>query len=352
MVVTSGSKDSSDYLPLEFSKDGIIVARTLGVLPRKSTTRLVRSYEPDVAVVQFTIASQNTSLFSTLRLMRTMRRSGIPVIVAYHESAREIGRLGQVTRWIYRVAAKGTTVPVAYSRAAVSALKVGRIFNEVVEVAHGCRAIVDPSPEDLLRVRECYNITSPLILSLGFSHPDKGTELLADSVTAISQQLGRNVQFLFAGSPRKRRGIFRLMGQIDQKYHNLLIAKLAQFKDVPIEIRGFVPEEDIGPLLLLSSAVVLPYRSATQSGIANLALSAGAVIVASDIRELRDDLGPAAHYFRSGDVADLTATIVNVLNVDQGPIRSAATSRAKDRSYDATAAKLLDIGLHATYKPE
>ena len=352
LVVTSKSKESREFRPLESDEYDIHVARILGLVPRKATTRLVGSYEPDVAIVQFTIASQNTSLFSTLKLMHFMRRLGIPVVVAYHESAREIDRLGAISRWIYRAASKGTTVPVAYSQAASSALRAGGIFDEVVEVAHGCKAIVDASPEDLTRVRDRYDITSPLVLSLGFSHPDKGTELLANSVTAINQQLEGNVQFLFAGSPRKRRGIFRLMGRIDQRFHDLTVAKLALLKDVSVDFRGFVPEEDIMPLLFLSSAVVLPYRSATQSGIANLALSARAVIVASDIPELRDDLGPAAHYFRSGDSADLTTTIVSVINTDQVKIRRAAAARAKDRSYDATAATLLGIRFQGTDQSE
>ena len=341
--MTSTSKGYRESRLFEYGESDIHVARTLGLVPRKANTRLVRAYEPDVAIVQFTIASQNTSLLSTLRIMGLLRRLGIPVVVAYHESAREMDRLGPLSRLIYRVASRNTTVPVAFSQAASSALRAGRLFDEVVEVPHGCRAVIDASPDDLTRVRDRYDLTSPLVLSLGFSHPDKGTDLLANSVTAINQQLEGDVQFLFAGSPRKRRGVFRLMGRIDQRFHDLTVAKLAQHKEVSIDVRTFIPEEDILPLLFLSSAVVLPYRRATQSGIANLALSARAVIVASDIPELRGDLGHAAHYFRSGDSADLTATIVSVINADQEEFRSAAAARATDRSYDVTAATLLGI---------
>jgi len=153
------------------------------------------------------------------------------------------------------------------------------------------------------------------------------------------------VQFLVAGSPRERRGAFRLLGRSDQKFHHVLMKKLSLLKDVSTDVCGFVPDEDVAPLLFLSSAVVLPYRRATQSGIANLALSAQAVIVASAIPELRDDLGTAAHYFRPESVPDLTNSIVEVLRSTHDELRNAAATRASERSYENTAASLLRIGL-------
>jgi hypothetical protein len=67
--------------------------------------------------------------------------------------------------------------------------------------------------------------------------------------------------------------------------------------------------------------------------------------VASDIPELRSDLGNAARYFHSESISNLTETLVSVLNSSQDELRDAAAARAAGRSYDATAAKLLNIGL-------
>ncbi len=345
LVVTSRLKRHTGTDPSDSHPDQVSVARVLGLTPRRTTYQLIRDFRPDVVVVQFTIASQNTSLVSTLSLMSRLRRSGLPLVVAFHESAREISHLGPLSKLIYRLAARETTYPIAYSRAASLALKNSGLFKDVSEVPHGCRKVTQVSPEVIARVRNRYDITAPLVLSLGFAHPDKGTELLANSVAAISQRVHGDVQFLFAGSPRKRRGIFRLMGRTDQKYHDRTMNGLASLPGASVEICGFVPEEDLMALLTLSAAVVLPYRRATQSGIANLALSARAVIVASDIPELREDLGAAAHYFRAGSSTDLTDTVISVLTTDQEPFRREAATRASERSYDATAAALLNIGL-------
>jgi hypothetical protein len=283
--------------------------------------------------------------------MRVARRCGFPVVVAFHESAREINRLGPISRYIYKRAAENTTEPVVYSTAGSAALIRAKIFPHVTMVPHGCVPVIEVSPESLAQVRDRYAITSPLVLSLGFAHPDKGTEFLVSSIPEVTRRLKGNVQFLIAGSPRQRRGIFRLMGRGDQKFHRMLIEKLALLKGASIAVCDFVPDEDVTALLFLSSAVVLPYRRATQSGIANLALSARAVIVASDIPELRDDLGPAAKYFHSENVAELTEVLESVLSQSQDELRIAATSRAVERNYDRTAAEILELGLLKSNEP-
>src|ERR1019366_7260995 len=133
-----------------------------------------------------------------------------------------------------------------------------------------------------------------LVLSLGLTQADKGTRLLVASMSGITRLLKGDVQFLIAGSPRARRGIFRLMGHNDRKFQRILTRGANSLTGVSIEMCGFVPDEDVSALFFLASAVVLPYRRATQSSVANEALSARAVIVASDIYELSSDLGPAA----------------------------------------------------------
>lgn len=351
LVVTSRARDHKVSPPSSPNSNEPRVMRTLRLTPRRVATRILFEYQPDVVIVQFTIAGQNTTLLSTLRLMRVARRSGLPVVVAFHEPNREIDRLGSLSRWIYQLAARSTTHPVVYSPAGGAALVRARIFTHVSEIPLGCVPVVEVSPEVLARVRDRYAITAPLVLSLGFVHPDKGTELLVTSISEVTRLLEGNVQFLFAGSPRERRGVFRLLGRGDRKFHHALMKKLSLLKDVSTDVCGFVPDEDVAALLFLSSAVVLPYRRATQSAIANLALSARAVIVASDIQELRDDLGTAARYFHSESVPDLTEAIVSVLTNSQEELRIAASTRASERSYDTTAASLLRIGLLSPVQP-
>jgi glycosyltransferase involved in cell wall biosynthesis len=269
---------------------------------------------------------------------------GIPVVTAFHEPVREIDRLGPLSRWIYRQMEGNSTVGVAYSAAGATALVASGLFEKATELPHGCSP-VEVTSGDLARVREKYRITSPLIISLGFSHVDKGTDLLVEAMSEITRRLEGDVQFLIAGSPRPRRGVFRLLGRADRRFHDRLSLDSHELTGVSVAMCGFIPGEDVAALLHLASAVVLPYRRSTQSGVANQALAAGAVVLASDIPELRADLGTAAHFFRSGSVADLVDKSVYVLSSSQDAIREAAILRATERSYDVVAARLVRVGL-------
>ncbi|HTZ58602.1 MAG TPA: glycosyltransferase [Acidobacteriaceae bacterium] len=88
--------------------------------------------------------------------------------------------------------------------------------------------------------------------------------------------------------------------------------------NLPIEFRGYVPEEDIPELFRSTSAVVMPYDSATgSSGPAHQACEYGIPIVCADIPEFREmaaDEEMAARFYKAGDAADLATQLVTVLS--------------------------------------
>ena len=70
----------------------------------------------------------------------------------------------------------------------------------------------------------------------------------------------------------------------------------AQPAGLPIEFRGYVPEEDIPELFQTTSIVVMPYDSATgSSGPAHQACEFGIPIVCADIEDLRRYGGRRRH---------------------------------------------------------
>lgn len=52
-----------------------------------------------------------------------------------------------------------------------------------------------------------------------------------------------------------------------------------------------MPEEEFGDILAWADALVLPYREASQSGVAAAGLAAGRAILATDVGGLREQLG-------------------------------------------------------------
>jgi glycosyltransferase involved in cell wall biosynthesis len=93
--------------------------------------------------------------------------------------------------------------------------------------------------------------------------------------------------------------------------------RAAQPRHLPIEFRGYVPEEDIPELFQTSSLMVMPYDSATgSSGPAHQACEYGVPVVCADVpdfKEMATNENMAIRFYKRGDPMDLADQISNVL---------------------------------------
>ena len=91
----------------------------------------------------------------------------------------------------------------------------------------------------------------------------------------------------------------------------------AQPAHLPIEFRGYVPEEDIPELFQTTSVLVLPYDSATgSSGPAHQACEYGVPIVSADLPDFRAmaaDEDMAIRFYKLGDASHLAEQIIAIL---------------------------------------
>src|SRR5665213_3019408 len=116
-----------------------ILLRSLRLLPNRRTWSEIAKFEPDVAIVQFAIAAISTNLWSVKLLCDRLHAKGIPVVVTFHEPAREYNMFRFLTRAIYRAMSRVTDVPVVFSPAGYQALHETGLFNDIVEVRTGRR---------------------------------------------------------------------------------------------------------------------------------------------------------------------------------------------------------------------
>lgn len=95
----------------------------------------------------------------------------------------------------------------------------------------------------------------------------------------------------------------------------------AQPAGLPIEFRGYVPEEAIPELFQTTSILVMPYDSATgSSGPAHQACEYGVPIVCADIEDFRGMAageGMAIRFYRRADAADLAEQIAAILRSEE-----------------------------------
>jgi glycosyltransferase involved in cell wall biosynthesis len=97
--------------------------------------------------------------------------------------------------------------------------------------------------------------------------------------------------------------------------------RAAQPAHLPIEFRGYVPEESIPDLFETTSILVMPYDSATgSSGPAHQACEYGIPIVSADIPDFRAmaaDEDMAIRFYRLGDANDLADQLITILESEE-----------------------------------
>jgi len=109
------------------------------------------------------------------------------------------------------------------------------------------------------------------LLSFGRLLPYKGLDLLVESLKLLGSRAGLTVRVV--GSGPESRDLEELRG----------------LPGVTVENR-WVPETEVGALFSWADAVVLPYREASQSGVAAVALAAHRYVVATNVGGLKEQL--------------------------------------------------------------
>lgn len=183
--------------------------------------------------------------------------------------------------------------------------------------------------DDLLAVLPGKNVhVSPLPVLVEFSNRN------------AARRDGRTI--LFFGTVRKYKGLDLLLAAMPkvlsevecqllvvgefydsiEKYRRL-IRKLHIENHVHIDNR-YVPNEDVPAMFARADVLVLPYTSATQSGVARIALSNGLPIIASRTGGLSDTVSDNVNglLFPVGDAEKLADCIVTYFSQYLGPVFS------------------------------
>jgi glycosyltransferase involved in cell wall biosynthesis len=111
----------------------------------------------------------------------------------------------------------------------------------------------------------------PRLLCFGRLLPYKGLDLLADALTLLGPDLPFDVRICGTG-PKSR-----------------VLTRLQALPQVEVENR-WIPESDLHGLIEWADGIVLPYRQASQSGVAAAAIAQGRYLLATNIGGLSEQL--------------------------------------------------------------
>lgn len=163
--------------------------------------------------------------------------------------------------------------------------------------------------------------TAPVLLFFGYVRHYKGLDLLLQAMPVV-----------IAGYPSVRLLVAGQFYEPERRYR-ALIAKLGIGAHVDLR-PGYVGEEDAAVLFGAADAVVLPYRSASQSGVAQLAYGYGLPVIVTPVGSLADQV----EHGRTGWVAS-GASVTGVSDAIRSFFacpRRAAMSRYIGERYGAT----------------
>jgi glycosyltransferase involved in cell wall biosynthesis len=154
------------------------------------------------------------------------------------------------------------------------------------------------------------------LLSFGRLLPYKGLDLLVDSLKLVGPRHGLSVRVVGSGPEGPE------------------LAALRALSGVTVENR-WVPDTEVGALFSWADAVVLPYREASQSGVAAVALAANRTVIATNVggltEQLRDEplailCDPDAH-----SVANALRRVLDTpCFTKRAPVQGAASQKATD----------------------
>lgn len=275
---------------------------------RRRTVRRLQSIEPDVAVCAMPALLDG-------RMMQALRQTGIPYAVVVHDATAHPGEalnfrmLGQ-SRLLRNAAALFALT--AHVEDDLRRQGFGRNGQIIAKLWHPPIYFGDMKPPFAHGGRS-------RLLSFGRLLPYKGLDMLADALAAFGPELPFDVRI--CGSGPASHGLLRLRSipgvEVDQRW---------------------IPEAELRGLIEWSDALVLPYREASQSGVAAVAIGQGRLVVATNVGGLPEQLaGVANAVLCEPNAAAITEALKNLPRAG-----SLAPPENTQMSWHCMAAKMLE----------
>jgi glycosyltransferase involved in cell wall biosynthesis len=269
---------------------------------------IIRKIEPDVLHVQET----NDPWYDLTLLLNKMP----PLVTTIHDVFRHPGDKDNVIGSEY-------TRQIAFWRSQQLIVHANSLKNALVEefavpsvrictLPHGeLGSLYQRLAKDNNTVREPYTL-----LFYGRIWAYKGLKYLLEAMPSVIKQFPQ-AKLIIAGKGENLKKYFP--DGCDENYEIL---------------NRYIPSEDVAKLFQRSTAVILPYIEASQSGVASLAYAMGTPVIASEIGGLAEMI----HSEQDGllvaprDTSALADTIIRLLGDSnlQHKIRTAALYRCKD----------------------
>lgn len=236
-----------------------------------STAKYINNLKPDILLTRFWIPFLAPSLGTVLKYTKKHTQN-IAIVDNAIPHEKRFGDTGLTNYYL-----KQNHKFIALSKS------VERDLNEMLpnaKVYYHPHPVYDrfPLKIDKIQARKKLNISDKdkIILFFGFIRDYKGLDILLESMKFIDD----NIKLLIAGD---------VYGSFE-KYDKII--KNNGLEERVIKIIDYIPDEEVSIYFSASDLCVQPYRSATQSGIANISTHYNIPIIATDVGGLKEVIEP------------------------------------------------------------
>jgi glycosyltransferase involved in cell wall biosynthesis len=181
--------------------------------------------------------------------------------------------------------------------------------------------------------RERLGLSGEVILFFGYVRRYKGLDVLLEAFRAVRAR--RDATLVVAGEFYEDAGPYRAL------------ARAAGGEPAVRMLEHYLPDPEVEAVFKAADVVVLPYRSATQSGVTHVAFALGVPVIITDVGGLAETVedGVTGLVVPPEDPAALARAIERFFDDGLGPrMREAISSVARERSWDTLADRTLELG--------
>lgn len=235
-----------------------------------STARRIASMKPDVLVFKYWLPFFGPCFGTIAGLVR--RWTGARIVFICDNVIPHERRIGDIV--FTRFAFQFVDLFIVQSHAVEKELKEFRHHANAVFVPHPVYEIFGGATSKT-RARTKLRITSKrVILFFGYVRRYKGLDTLLEAMAFLRKSL--DVHLMVVGEFYH-----------DERIYRKLIDDLALGDDVTV-VSDYIPNNQVGEYFSAADVVVLPYRSATQSGIVQIAYQFDKPVIATDVGGLAE----------------------------------------------------------------
>ena len=224
-------------------------------------------------------------------------RAGVPVVATFHAAPEGIARrlYDLIGSQVVRLLGHNVRRVTAVSETAAA------MIAEQMDVT------IVPNGLDVVALSTDIERQPHRVVFLGRDEPRKGLDLLLEAWTEVSQTVPA-AELVVMGADRGSPGL-EWLGRVDDEVKSRILNSAALF--------------------------VAPNTGGESFGIVLVeAMAAGAAILASDLPAFRDVGGDAVRFFKTGDVADLTVNLIELLGDEAGRVELRRRGESRVRQFD------------------